>query len=282
MRKYFKEYTEHLSAILLLFYILGFAYQYCYYNYFDIEIQYYVNLTDIIFSAVENLIITFLSLILIEFVFMLLSSTIMHYIYSAKNSNKYKQSQNKLVSRFDRYVSHLIDRDLKYYSFALYFVVFGTILFLIEEKFYFFSLIFPAFIYRLTTVVRSGALDLYEKIKAGIYVTTFLFLLLFYAFWGFKDAVFVTKSYSRKVIKIGKLYTGDGVNKFIGESSNYYFILDSKINSVKVINKGDVGEVIFEDNKYRIQEIKDSDRDLKIFLDQVKKELDLRNSRKKN
>lgn len=281
MRKYFKEYTEHLSAILLLFYILGFAYQYFYYNYFDIDIQYYVNLTDIIFSAVENLIITFLSLVLIEFVFMLLSSGIMHFIYSVKDRKKYKRSSILLQDRFDTYLSHLVDKNIKYYIFFLYIVILGIILFLIDEKFYFFSFVFPAFIFRLTTVLRSGALDLYEKIKVGIFVTTFLFLLLFYAFWGFNDAVYVTKSYSKKVVKIGQLYTGDGINKYIGESSNYYFILDSKIHAVKVLNKSDISEVLFEDNKYRIQEIKDSDRDLKIFLDQVKKEVDERNSKKK-
>lgn len=66
------------------------------------------------------------------------------------------------------------------------------------------------------------------------------------------------------------IYTGDGENKFIGETSNYYFIFKTKSSIVSVYNKADLALVEVEPNRYRRKEIKDSDNDLKKFLIKLK------------
>ncbi|WP_157447959.1 hypothetical protein, partial [Chryseobacterium sp. MOF25P] len=262
MKKYFKDYTEHLPAILLLFYLLGFTYQYTYYLYFNISIQYYITLTDVIFIAIENLIFTIVCFGLIEGALEIFTSLILSCIYKSKNTLKLNLSERNLLHRFKKYMDFLIDKNKDIYKFSIYILFFIVILIFSNEKFYIFSLIFPAFFYRCAMLIKKEQKPISEELKNGSYVMLFCMLLVFYAFWGLKEAKDIKNTYSSKIIRIDNMYTGDGENKFIGETSNYYFIFKTKSSTVSVYNKADLALVEVEPNKYRRKEIKDSDNDL--------------------
>lgn len=67
----------------------------------------------------------------------------------------------------------------------------------------------------------------------------------------------IKNTYCTKIIRIDKIYTGDGENKFIGETSNYYFIYNTKSSIVSVYNKADLAlvevEINTEEKKLKIQ-----------------------------
>ena len=107
-----------------------------------------------------------------------------------------------------------------------------------------------------------------------IFLFSILFIILVcsYSYWGFYDASHIKTEYSSKIIKTNNIYTGDNVNKFIGETSDYYFILNSKNNVVTILAKSSINEINVETNKYQLEEIKKTKIELKNFIKKFKQE----------
>ena len=84
--------------------------------------------------------------------------------------------------------------------------------------------------------------------------------------------IYICANVYSKVIKTNNIYTGDNVNKFIGETSDYYFILNSKNNVVTILAKSSINEINVETNKYQLEEIKKTKIELKNFIKKFKQE----------
>lgn len=257
MKKYFKDYTEHLPAIILLFYILGFSYQFFYYQYFGIEIQYYVTLTDIIFQSIGNILLSVFLFFLIEAILLFLSGCATLIFTRWKDKIKYNKLKIASKKRADRYLEHTIDKYRIYYSFLIVIIISFIGLFIFDNMIYFFSIIFLNCIYRTYRILPKLDQEFDNIIKTGISIFLFLILIASYIYWGLSDAYHIAKDYSSKVIKTEYIYTGDNTRKFIGETSQYFFILNTKNNVVTVINKSNVDELNIEPNKYQIAEAKE-------------------------
>ncbi|SMP09067.1 hypothetical protein [Chryseobacterium profundimaris] len=267
MKKYFKEYTEHLSAIILLFYILGFSYQFCYYQFFDIKIQYYITLTDVIFQSIGNVLISAIIFFFIEGVIALLSDFSFSVFSRWKKKGKYDTLSMEVRKRADRYLQYLLNTNRNYYSFTIFIIVFiiGTIIF--EEKLYFLSIILPNFVYGTYKILPKIDRESDRFFKIVLMIMLFVVLLFSYCYWGFSEAYDVSKNYSSKIIKTDNVYTGDGSNKFVGETSLYLFILNTKTKVVTVINKSSVDQMTIEPNKYQLREIHDIEKNITNFMD---------------
>lgn len=274
MRKYFKEYTEHLSAIILLFYILGFSYQYCYYQYFDIKIQYYVALTDIIFQSIGNVlksaVIFCLINVSLDIIYDLFSAK---FLVRAKNKNKYDRMTEQKKKRVDAYFKYSVETSRPFFTFFLLFVIIVAGIYIVDEKLYFLLLVFPNMIYYTYKFIPKEDRESNKTFATILGVMLFIILLGSYCYWGYSEASNVSKSYSSKIIKTDKIYTGDNKHKFIGETSQYLFILDKNSDIVTVINKGNLNEMNVEPNRYEIEDIRQKKKQIDVFAEKyIRKE----------
>ncbi|WP_426479530.1 hypothetical protein ACP3T3_08905 [Chryseobacterium sp. CBSDS_008] len=279
MKKYFKEYTEHLSAIILLFYVLGFSYQYCYYQYFDIKIQYYVTLTDIIFQSIGNVlksvVIFCLIDIILDIIYDLFSAK---FLTRVKNKNKYDRMNEQKKKRVDLYFKYLVEKDRPFFVFILLFIIMITGIFIIDEKIFFILILLPNFIYDSYKIIPKKDRESNQAFKTVLGVMLFIILLGSYCYWGYSAASDLSKSYSSKIIKTEKIYTGDNKHNFIGETSQYLFILNKSNDIVTVINKSNLNEMNIEPNKYEVEDIRQKRKKIDVFAEkyirkEAKKEL---------
>ncbi|WP_210149980.1 hypothetical protein [Chryseobacterium scophthalmum] len=270
MKQYFKDYTEHLSAIILLFYILGFSYQFWYYQYFGIEIQYYITLTDVIFQSIGNILLSVFIFCTIE-VFLLFISDFLCTSFSRwKTKFKYDTLSLESRKRADRYLKYLADSNRKYYTFTVVIIALIAGVFIFDEKLYFFSIIFPNFIYRTYRVLPKIDQESDKILKIGVSIFLFCMLIASYSYWGINDASKIAENYSSKIIKTDKIYTGNNNYKFVGETSLYLFILNKNNNVITVINKSSVDEMNIEPNKYQIEEINKYFNDIEGFAKRLR------------
>ncbi|SDQ08567.1 hypothetical protein SAMN05421664_0401 [Chryseobacterium soldanellicola] len=268
MKKYFKEYTEHLSAIILLFYILGFSYQYCYYQYFDIKIQYYVALTDIIFQSIGNVlksaVIFCLINVTLDIIYDLFSAK---FLTRAKNKNKYDRMTEQKKKRVDRYFKYSVEKVRPFYTFILLFITMVAGIYIFDDKFYFLLILLPNLIYGTYKIIPKENRESDKTFSSVLGVMLFIILLGSYCYWGYSEASDVSNSYSSKVIKTDKIYTGDNKHKFIGETSQYIFVLNKNNDVVTVINKGNLNEMNVEPNRYEIEDIRQKKKQIDAFAD---------------
>lgn len=270
MKKYLKEYTENLSVIILLFYVLGFCYQFFYYQFFDIDIQYYISLTDIIFISIGNLITSLIIFLFVEFVVFIPADFFTAFLFSYKNQEKYESRSHQTKYRFDRYQAFLISTNRKYYSFTLIIIFIFAGAFLFNDLLYFYTILIPNFIYHLYLIIEPSKGKLDVKLKKNI--TAVMLLIVFvlsYSYWGYSDASNVKGQYTAKVISFGDISTADNVYKYIGETSGYYFILNSKNDAVLIANKGGIDTATIQTNKYEEIERKQAEKQLNEFFEKV-------------
>lgn len=270
MKKYFKDYTEHLSAIILLFYILGFSYQFWYYQYFEIEIQYYVTLTDIIFESIGSVLISALIFCGIELGLAIISHFLFALFNNWKVKGKYDKLPVKVQKRADRYYEYVADANRKYYSFTLLVVCFIAGVFIFDSKFYFLGIIIPNLIYRTYRIIPKIDKETNDIFKISVIIIMFFVLVFSYSYFGFYDASRLKSNYSSKILKTDKIYTGDNNLKYIGETSLYIFVLNKKTDVVTIINKSSINEMNVEPNKYRIEEFKKTDKQITDFIERIK------------
>lgn len=270
MKKYLKEYTENLSVIILLFYVLGFCYQFCYYQYFDIEIQYYISLTDIIFTSIGNLFTSLIIFLIIEVLILIPADFFTAYLFRYKNHTKYESKSPKVKFRLDRYRDYLISINRKYYSFTLTIISFFAGAFIFDDSFYFSSVIMINFLYHLYLIIepKEGTLDI--KMKKNITsIALLIVLVLSYSYWGHSDASNLKEQYTSKIISFGDISTSNNVYKYIGETSGYYFVLNSQNDDVIIANKGGIDIAKVQTNKFRQNEQKQAKKEMDEFFEKV-------------
>ncbi|WP_343641925.1 hypothetical protein [Chryseobacterium sp.] len=271
MKTYLKDYAELLSAIVLLFYILGFCYQFWYYQYFSIEIQYYVSLTDIIFQSIGNILLSIFFFVLIEIFVIFIIDSFLKHIYKFKNQQKFATLNNITKKRSERYLEYLIDSNRHGYSLMLCILAIFMGIFLFPDPIYFVSLLFVNFIYHLYKL--SIAFDKNDSIrntfKNASTIIVFIILIFTYSYWGLSDAWSIARENSSKVIKINDLSTGDGINKFIGETSTHIFILNTQTSDVIVFNKDGNSTFVISKNNYLIKEVDEFGKKIKNFIEKI-------------
>ncbi|MFS4470052.1 hypothetical protein [Chryseobacterium sp. T20] len=270
MKKYFKDYTEHLSAIILLFYILGFSYQFWYYQYFEIEIQYYVTLTDIIFESIGSVLMSALIFCGIELGLATISDFLFAFFTNWKTKGKYDTLPAKVRERADRYMEYLASSNRKYYSFTLIIISVFAGLFIFNSKLYFLGIIVPNLTYRMYRIIPKIDKETNSILKISAMVMIFFILVFSYSYFGFHDASQIHYDYSSKIIKTEKIYTGDNNYKYIGETSLYIFVLNGKTNTATIINKNSINEMNVEPNRYRIEDMKKTDKQITDFIDRIR------------
>lgn len=275
MKRYLKAYNEFLPIAILVIYVLGYSYQFGFYRYFGVNIEYYISLTDIIFSAIYNLFLALIYFLFINLIIYFGTESLMVIFRNRKVYKKLKYKNQETIDRYESFIKKDLTMNYMINSLFITFLVF-IILGLTFKNYTLFiiSVFFPYIIYRAIRMISTAPIEKkkkpYKKIHQNFLFGAFLFsiILLFFAFmyWGYNDANKIKDHYTSIVLKTDTVSTEDGIHKFIGETSLYYFILNSNNNDVIILNKNNLDRIQILENKFEKVEIEKIDKKIKEFL----------------
>ena len=102
MEKTIEKFKSNIPIFLLIFYSFGYVYLNRFYSRFNISIENYINLTDIIFFAINSLIKITLLFFIIEIILNIASHVILRFYYFRV---KDKKGKDKKISKNLKYCS---------------------------------------------------------------------------------------------------------------------------------------------------------------------------------
>lgn len=115
---------------------------------------------------------------------------------------------------------------------------------------------------------KEGVLDI--KMKRNITsISLLIVLLLSYSYWGHTDASNLKKEYTSKIITFGDISTDNNIYKYIGETSGYYFVLNSKTDDVLIANKEGIETAKVQPNRFRENEKKQVEKQIDEFFEKI-------------
>ena len=204
MNKYLGIFKSNLTIVTLIFYVLGYTYLSMYYLQFDISIVNYINLQDIIFTAINSLVVLILTYLFVEFGLYIFGILILNAIFHLLIKSKFlKRLGNN--ARVQKYIKF---RNNKYYSdkikgINLFLLILITFLFLYfsVDKILVFSLFLPFFIIKLYQIIPKEKGEMQVQLNQfflGLLTVTFI---LCFAYWGYKDGTNSKKSDGGKQIE---------------------------------------------------------------------------------
>lgn len=255
MNEILEKYKQNFPIILIIIYAIGYVYLFQYYSRFNIEIEYYINLTDIIFFTIKSIFNLLFVYIIFEIILRIVSHILLSIAYQIKYykilSEGRKNTNEENTKVLD--VKNIIDIGIsKYISDTTIFIcIISTFIFIYYEEEYLvtLSIVCP---YLLTKAFMSKLLDK-EKSKKVMYFYPILILLLIFAFGilGSKDGDFVKKTDVSNRVEYSinsKIYSSDSMPiLIIGETSSYVFVYDKKTHKTTIISKEKLDYISIED-----------------------------------
>lgn len=241
------KFKSIVPVIAIIFYTYGYSYLSIYYGFFDISIEYYVSLTDILFKTINILI--FLSIFfLIQEIFLILWSTAVLKVYYSRKLNGKIKNRIKSEKVYDRYyvqvIEKYIERNLETVSFFS-FLIFGlTLIFLTKEYLQGMTVFFPFLIVKLYKFTHKENSETKNRILKFSSLALFIILLNSFVLWGYNDASEVKENgLSHKIEftsnNVSYITGYDNLN-FIGETSSYIFVYNKKERKTLVFNKSNL------------------------------------------
>ncbi|MFP9117815.1 hypothetical protein ACLI08_08510 [Flavobacterium sp. RNTU_13] len=229
-----EKFKDFLPIVTLLLYVYGYIYLTNYYNFFNISIVYYLNLTDLTFVALSQIISLSIIIFITEMIFFLISTGLVYI----------------LNEMFGKKLNLEISKQIRYFIIlALY----CTIKFLRPEYSYLIvsyliiSLLYDAFCSQ--KLAKSQ-----KKYQSYMLITLILLfsyqLIQSYACYHANEVKFKYDNNDRMSIKTdAHEFKINGITlKKIGETNSNFFIYDSKHKSTLIINKSDIIETTYTDN----------------------------------
>ena|SRR5690554_2729957 len=270
MERYINRYKTNIPVILMVFYSLGYVYLNRYYDRFNISIENYVNLTDILFVTLKSLISLLLTYLVVEICLYLVSRSILKIIFPLIiNREKIKRAKNKNL--YDRYYYLVIESQIK--GLSIFVLILGTfvLLYFIEEPFIIFSLFFPFLIIKLYQIYNFENNKERKEIGQVTLIMLYIILLFSFGIWGHLDGNSTKVSNSNSFIEFYENQDSYNTNldslNYIGETSSYLFIYD-KINRTSLIfNKGNI-------SNFKVKDITLTSEEKKEMIKQGNKEID--------
>ncbi len=269
MMKYLESYKTNIPVIILVFYSLGYIYLNRFYSRFDISIENYINLTDIIFVTIVNLVKLAIFFLFIEFVLVLISRFVLKLLYSKKlNPKSDPRLRNQEI--YDRYYNLVVYKQINGVSFFI--LLLGLFIpLLIEIDFSYLILFLPFFIIKTHQITNYENKEEKNRMLQYLGLIMYFLLMICFAIWGHYDGNNVKTSDSQKNIEFREnkiLYNTatDSLN-FIGETSSYLFIYDKHKRKTLVLNKQKISDFKIKDKTLTSEEKEKMAKDAEIQID---------------
>lgn len=245
-------YKEILPLYILFSYCLGYVFVTTYYSTFGVDIEYYISITDLLFLSIYLLVSLTIILVIVE----ILLKIIVMFIYPIDYEKLEKEDEKKLYKK--RGNAEMI-------SFLILFVLSFIISYYTGEYLYTFTILFTLLPIKMIsasskfdksreTEINSDNAETFRKLDFDI-LNVMIGIILFFLFllYGWKESSNVKNnngllfSKNIKFFYKNKNITSDKNNIFIGETSEYLFMYDKKINETHVYNKSDLENFSIKD-----------------------------------
>lgn len=267
MKRLFESFAGIIPITLFILYALAYCYLKGFYNQFDIDIDFYITLTDLLFYAIKTLLVggSIYSLLIVINNSLSVFLGMIYLRKVAKKINKSKALNDKVLERFYRIK---LERVLYSFSPPMY-LIFGIIIFWITKSIaYSFSFttfsVFSFYYSRFPVVSKSEYRLEIGKLRDRDYVFLFLlsvvFLLSYYQ--GMQNAYrvknninYFTKPVVCEFSNGNDFYSTDvnGELYYVGETTDYIFIYNCCTSKTLTFNKGNIENLRFL-NSERISE----------------------------
>lgn len=251
LKSIIQGFKYNIPILISCFYILGYIYMNRYYSSFDISIEYYVNLTDIIFLTVNYL----MMILIIYVIFELVSSFIANMAFYVWSHFFHKKTDNLKNERvIERFIDVRRKKSFQWISLSILIVIaFGIIYF--SGMFMIYTSIFvPLILIKVNYLVFSKTkVEESKKKISNFFVIVFSIIsIICFAYWGYYDGV------SNKIIKKdspivsftdnNNFYSTKGTTfNLIGETSGYLFLYDIKNKESLVFAKQNIRNFKIQD-----------------------------------
>lgn len=261
MKEYLDNYKSNIPVIILVFYSLGYIYLERYYSRFNISIENYINLTDIIFVTIKTLVSLSLIYLVIEICLYLISHTLLKIVYSKSLNYKIKgRINNETV--YDRYYSIIIEQQIekqtKGVSFFIFIIIPFVLLYFLDEAVIIFTLFFPFLIikiYQITHYENDGERN---RMMQFLLIFLYIILLICFAIWGHMDGNSNKTTKNSSIVEFCENRDSYNTNldslNYIGETSSYLFIYDRKNRTSLIFNKGNISNFKIKDITLSLEE----------------------------
>lgn len=254
MQKYLDNYKSNIPIILLVFYSLGYIYLDRYYSRFNISIENYINLSDIIFVTIRTLVSLSLIYLIIEFCLIIVSMTILRIVYS-KDLNYKIRGRIKDKQIYKRYhsivINKLIHKNTNGVSFFIFMIIPFMLVYFIDESIAIFTIFFPFLIIKIYQIIHYE--DDEEKNRMIQISLSFLYVILIicFAIWGHIDGNLNKTSKNSSIVEFSENQKSYNTNldslNYIGETSSYLFLYDRNNRNSLIFNKQNISNFRIKD-----------------------------------
>lgn len=196
MNKVLETIKSNLTIITLIFYFLGYAYLGVYYFQFDISIVHYINLQDIIFSAISSLVNLVLIYFFVEFILYLIGKFILTSFFHLSIKRKFlnRLGNSSRVQKYLEFRSRKYKSDnIKSITFFLLILIAFLFLCITDEWLLVFSFFFPFIIVKSYPISFNKQYEM--RVGLNLFysgILTFVFILSFLC-WGYMDGNYAKK-----------------------------------------------------------------------------------------
>jgi len=274
MEKIINQYKTYLPIFLLLLYILGYVNLSYYYSVFNVSIEYYINLTDILMYVAGRLVSILLTFILFELIVSL--PTI--YIIEKRRNNviKNKLLESKKSKEVNSRYKNIYSRD-KFdgsYSllsmvilFLIFIVVFVILKIVASWSVYLIAIIFFK-LYLALSDKKNKDNQVFEIFKYSIIIIPLISIFLGLGFLESKEILEGKNSKEITFLENNKNFsTKSDSLLFIGETSEYLFLYYPRDKETKIFSKSTITDFKIYNKHFTKEE---SERIVKEWEEKIK------------
>lgn len=273
MKELLEKYKNNLPIILIIVYSMGFAYLNRYFSRFDIAIENYINLTDILFFTVTTLFKLSVFFLIVELIVGFICLALLNGYFMFKHRKNLLKISRKSVNKQklrERYNSLIIDsaveRNLYATMIVAYVILAVAMFFYTKEYLLVVSLTLPLMIvkqfYPKSNPIKNSEIETKEKKKKSIlYLFGFTFATLFcFAVLGNRTGNNVKKAstYTKPIefYEDTTFYSTISTEyQYIGETSSYIFLYDRTTKKSRIFNKQSITSIGIIDPAIREKEL---------------------------
>lgn len=289
MNKIVTLYKSYLPILVLVVYSIGYIFLVNYYLNFGVEIVFFLSLTDILFTALDLLVVFVTLVVLLEIVMFITSSVLFSLFSKEEKDVKNDPLIEDILKKADENYINSKDK-FRLVSLLLTVIILFILISYADNSFFFGLTLFTLIPIKLHNLI-SGFEDQsvkenkdqnieISKFRTGV-IFFLIAVLIFGAYIYGNIAADKVKNKNSPFLEIdvefidnGKTYSTelDTTKLFIGQSSNYIFLYDLPTEKTSVFSKSNLESLKFKDPTSKIE------RQVKNKINNIKKTLHLNDS----
>ncbi|WP_339706257.1 hypothetical protein [Algoriphagus aquimarinus] len=247
MKEQIEEFKNYLPALTLLATALGYIYLKFFYSQFDIEIEYYTNITDIILFVIAKFIDLSLAFIIIEILTVYPTLFIIESCRASHIKSKLKQRNfsKEVVLRIKK-ISQIKKSDGLYsiISLILILILSAALTMILSFPQRIFIYVIPILGLKFFLMIPKKAIKEQKEIILIVIPVIVLTLAISFFIRAVVESGDIVNNQNYKALYFNSKGTNydtrtDSLN-FIGETSNYLFIYNSKNKESYTFNKSSI------------------------------------------